>query len=92
MIGQMRAWQLEAAGSGRLNLVERPVPRPGPGEVLVRVGAVSLNYRDKLVREGRMAADKAMPFTPGSDMAGVVAAAGAGVSRLRVGDHVISHF
>jgi len=88
----LRRWQLSSFGREHLELVERPLPLPGPGEVLVRVGAVSLNYRDLLmIRDGMgMALD--MPFTPGSDMAGTVEAVGQGVQRFVVGDRVASTF
>lgn len=68
------------------------MPQPGPGEVLVRVGAVSLNYRDKMVIEGNMPLPLTFPFTPGSDLAGRVAALGTGAGRFREGDRVISTF
>ncbi len=58
--------------------VEEPRPEPGPGEVLVRVAAVALNYRDRLMIENGMGAALRFPFTPASDMAGTVEATGAG--------------
>ena len=48
----MRAWQVSAFGIDSLEFVERPTPAPGPGEVLVGVRAVSLNYRDLMVVKG----------------------------------------
>jgi NADPH:quinone reductase-like Zn-dependent oxidoreductase len=70
-----------------------PVPSPGNREVLVRVAAVSLNYRDKLVVEGKLLPDApAMPFTPVSDMAGEIVATGEDVSRFRIGDRVMGNF
>ncbi|WP_370868958.1 zinc-dependent alcohol dehydrogenase family protein [Ectorhizobium quercum] len=79
-------------GRDNLTLAETPIPSPGPGEVLVRVSAVSLNYRDKLVIENGMGFDLAFPFTPASDMAGTVEAVGDGAGRFRPGDRVISTF
>lgn len=93
MSDTMRAWQLPTFGLSNLELAERPIPSPGPGEVLVKVGAVSLNYRDKLVVEGQLLPDRpAMPFIPVSDMAGKIAAIGDGVTRFVVGDRVMGNF
>ena len=88
----LRRWQLPRLGRAHLAQAEAPMPSPGPGQILVRVGAVALNYRDLLmVRDGMgMALD--LPFTPGSDMAGTVVAVGPGVRRFAVGDRVINTF
>ncbi|TAT62251.1 NAD(P)-dependent alcohol dehydrogenase, partial [Enterobacter cloacae] len=75
-----------------LNVTQEPVPKPGPGEVRVRVNAVALNYRDKMVIEGMMPIPLSFPFTPASDMAGVVDSIGEGVTRFQPGDRVISTF
>eukprot|EP01030_Chromulinospumella_sphaerica_P033387 gene33387-34245_t len=72
----MKQWTIDALGAQNLKLVERPVPEAGPGEVLVRSTAISLNFRDKLVLENGMGMPLAFPFVPGSDMAGVVEAVG----------------
>lgn len=89
----MRRWQLPSFGLKNLELAEAPVPAPGSNEVLVRVAAVSLNYRDKLVVEGELLPDRpTMPFVPVSDMAGEVVATGADVSRFKVGDRVLGNF
>lgn len=92
MNNTLQRWQLERYGAPNLRLEEHPMPEPGPGEVLVRVEAVALNYRDKLMIENGMGMPLAMPFTPASDMCGTVVAAGAGVNRWQVGDRVISTF
>lgn len=93
MSDMMRVWQLPTFGLSNLELAERPVPSPGKGEVLVKVGAVSLNYRDKLVVEGQLLPDRpVMPFIPVSDMAGEVVAIGGGVTRFAVGDRVMGNF
>jgi NADPH:quinone reductase-like Zn-dependent oxidoreductase len=92
MAETMRRWTMDATGRNRLTLATTPVPRPAPGEILVKVSAVSLNYRDKLVIETGMGLPLAFPFVPASDMAGVVEAIGPGATRFKPGDRVISTF
>jgi len=80
-------------GIDSLTLVERPVPTPGPRQVLVRVRATSLNYRDLLTIEAQYARAAPKPdLIPLSDGAGDVLAVGAGVSRVKVGDRVAGCF
>lgn len=88
----MKRWQMSRPGRDGLSLVEVAVPRPGPGEILVRVGAVSLNYRDRLVVADGMGMALDFPFTPGSDMAGTVVETGAGATRFAAGDRVLGTF
>lgn len=90
--GPMRAWQIAKFGLQALEQVERPIPVPGPREILVRVGAVSLNYRDRLVVEGAFVPNLSLPFVPASDGAGEVVAIGNEVSRFRIGDRVIGTY
>lgn len=92
MTNLMKRWTMDGLGRDRLVLSEVEVPTPGPGEVLVKVAALSLNYRDKMVVEGGMGLDLKFPFTPLSDLAGAVAAVGPGVTRFAVGARVISTF
>ncbi|WP_296943167.1 NAD(P)-dependent alcohol dehydrogenase [uncultured Massilia sp.] len=92
MARTMRRWEIDAIGRDRLTLREVPVPAPGPGQVLVKVAAVALNHRDKMVVETGRGLPLAFPFTPGSDLAGEVVAAGPGASRFAVGERVISTF
>lgn len=93
MAQTMKRWQLSSFGTENLHLADVPLPEPGPDELLVKVSAVSLNYRDKLVLEGKLLPDlPEMPFTPVSDMAGVIVATGPGVSRFRTGDRVTGNF
>lgn len=92
MTQNMRRWEMDAVGRRRLKLAEIPIPTPGPGEILVKVAAASLNYRDKLVIEGSMPLPLAFPFTPGSDLAGTVVALGQGATRFSEGERVISVF
>jgi NADPH:quinone reductase-like Zn-dependent oxidoreductase len=76
-----------------LTLVERPDPTPGPRQVLVRVRATSLNYRDLITLEGASARAAPKPdLIPLSDGAGEIVAHGSGVSRLKVGDRVAGCF
>lgn len=80
-------------GIDSLTLVERPDPTPGPRQVLVRVRATSLNYRDLLTVEAQYARAAPKPdLVPLSDGAGEVVAVGPGVARLKVGDRVAGCF
>lgn len=89
----MKAWIIETtSGIDSLKLIEREAPKPGPGQVLVRVRAASLNYRDLLVVEGRYEPGQRLPLIPVSDGAGEVAAVGEGVTRVRVGDRVVGAY
>lgn len=92
MSERMKIWTIDRLGADRLTLGDAPIPTPGPGEVLVRTRAISLNYRDKLVLENGMGMQLKFPFTPISDLAGEVAAMGDGVTRFSAGDRVISTF
>ena len=86
----MKCIQLEgAAGLDNLKLVERDVPKPGPGQVLIRMKAASLNYRDLVnVTMGLYR----LPFIPLSDGCGVVEETGEGVTRVKAGDRVAPSF
>ena len=92
MANTMRRWELDALGRDRLALRNAPVPVPGPQQVLVKVAAVALNYRDKMVVETGRGLPLAFPFTPGSDLAGEIVAAGPGTTRFAIGERVISTF
>ncbi|MFD2857745.1 alcohol dehydrogenase catalytic domain-containing protein [Seohaeicola zhoushanensis] len=88
----MKAVELRPAhGGGGLSIASRPVPKPGRGEVLVRVRAASLNFRDLLVADHMYGA---LPETvvPLSDGAGEIAALGEGVSGLVPGQRVAGAF
>ena len=67
-------------------------PTPGPGQVLVRVRAASLNYRDLLLVRGTYNPKLQFPRVLGSDSAGEIVALGAGVTRYAVGDRVANCF
>ncbi len=82
-----------AEGPEHLRLVERPDPTPGPGEVLVRIKAASLNYRDLVMtRGGYGSRQRKSGLIPLSDGAGEVVALGEGISRFQVGDRVTASF
>lgn len=90
----MRAMETqEAFGLDSLKLVERPVPEPGPGEILVRLKAAALNYRDVLFMGDMYGMGAMRPTVPLCDGAGEVAALGAGVTTVQEGDRVVlSHY
>ncbi|HWF47163.1 MAG TPA: NAD(P)-dependent alcohol dehydrogenase [Bryobacteraceae bacterium] len=88
----MKAFEIEEFGIDKLALVETDVPVPGPFEVLVRMTAASLNYRDLMMVRGHYNPRLKRPMTPLSDGAGVVEAVGPGVSRFKVGDRVTPCF
>lgn len=86
---------LELAGSfGIDNLVvaTRPTPRPGPGHVLLRMKAASLNYRDLLMVQGLYNPSQPLPLIPCSDGVGEVIEVGEGVTRVTPGDRVATTF
>ncbi len=91
----MRAYIVPAGckTSDALRIVERPDPRPGPSQVLVRVRAASLNYRDQAVALGAyLGGAVARDTVPLSDGAGEVVAVGPGTTRFKPGDHVMALF
>lgn len=88
----MKVWEIQKFGLAGLAQNERPVPAPGAHELLVRIGAVSLNYRDRLVVDGLFIPNLPLPIVPLSDGAGEVVAVGEGVTRFRAGDRVIGTY
>jgi alcohol dehydrogenase len=89
----MQAYRFDSFGElDALRLHEEPDPKPQRGEVLVRVRAVALNFRDLAILRGRYPR-KAIPgLTPVSDAAGEIVAVGEGVKAFEVGDRVIGAF
>lgn len=90
----MRAYRVHGLGIDNIRMVEEDRPMPGPGEVLIRMRACSLNFRELLTINsvevpGPLAAK---PFIPVSDGAGEVAEIGPGVTRVAVGDRVMGNF
>jgi NADPH:quinone reductase-like Zn-dependent oxidoreductase len=75
----MKTYEIQSdTGIDSLALVERPEPKPGWGQVLIRVRATSLNYRDLLVVQGAYGDQQKLPLIPLSDGAGEVAEVGEG--------------
>ena len=89
----MKAWILrETSGLDSLHLVDLPDPVLGPGQVLVRITASTLNYRDVLLLEGGYGSlQKRSDLIPGGDGAGEVVALGPGVTRFDIGVRVIGN-
>ncbi|MEJ7929634.1 NADPH:quinone oxidoreductase family protein [Ramlibacter sp. AN1015] len=85
----MHAWLCEnPVGVDALQWKELPTPQPGPGEVLVEIRAASLNFPDLLIVQNKYQIKPPLPFVPGSEFAGVVAAVGEGVSHIAAGQSV----
>ncbi|MEZ5399710.1 MAG: NAD(P)-dependent alcohol dehydrogenase [Bryobacteraceae bacterium] len=88
-----RAWQITAEfGLDKLSLESIPVSVAGPGQALVAVRAVSLNFRDLLVARGLYSRKLPLPLTLCSDCAGEVVSVGDGVKRFKPGDRVAGLF
>jgi NADPH:quinone reductase len=85
----MRAVEISRPGGPDvLRVVERPVPGPGPGEVLVRVAAAGVNRPDVMQRQGNYPVPPGVTDIPGLEIAGTIAAAGEGVDGWKPGDDV----
>lgn len=79
-------------GKDGLRRTERALPEPGPGQVRIRMGAVSLNYRDLMMLLGLYNPRQPLPLIPCSDGAGTVVTVGEGVTAWRPGDRVMGAF
>ena len=85
----MHAWLCEnPVGVDALQWKELPTPQPKAGEVLIEIKAASLNFPDLLIVQGKYQVKPPLPFVPGSEYAGVIAAVGEGVTQLKVGQSV----
>ena len=88
----MKIWRIPTFGIEHLELADAPDPQPQRGEVLIRVRAVSLNYRDLMIVLGKYNPKMHLPRIPASDGAGEVVAVGEGVTRWKPGDRVAGIF
>ena len=89
----MRVWQIDGHfGLDRLKRAERAIPEPGYGQVVVKIHACSLNYRDYLTVTGAYNPRYPLPLIPVSDGAGEIVAVGAGVSDMPIGTRVMGTF
>jgi NADPH:quinone reductase-like Zn-dependent oxidoreductase len=88
----MKAWEIQQFGFDGLKLTERPEPQPAARQVVLKMRAASLNYRDLLMARGHYNSRLAMPRVPCSDGVGEVVAVGAEVTRVKVGDRVAGTF
>ncbi len=84
----MKAYKLAEFGIDHVRQVTMDDPKPGPGQVLVRLNAASVNYRDFMICAGQFGSPADLPIVPLSDGAGEVVAVGDGVTGLVIGDHV----
>ena len=78
----------ETGGPEVLNYVDKPMPSPGPGEVLIRAEAIGVNYIDTYFRSGQY--PRELPFVVGSEVCGTVAEVGKDVAAISVGDQVVT--
>lgn len=88
----MKAYELQQFGIDSLVQVERPEPKPGVRQVVVKVSAVSLNYRDLMLAKGTYNPRLKLPIIPLSDGAGEIVAVGEGVATVKVGERVAGTF
>ena len=88
----METFEVQQFGIENVALVDREMPQPSVGEVLVRLRAASLNYRDYMVVKGVYNPKLKLPIVPLSDGAGAVEEIGPGVSRFKKGDRVAACF
>jgi len=88
----MRAYEIQEFGIDGLRIAERTDPEPGPGQIVVKVHASSLNFRDLMMVQGMYNPRQPLPLIPNSDGAGEVVAVGEDVTRVAVGDRVCGIF
>jgi NADPH:quinone reductase-like Zn-dependent oxidoreductase len=89
----MKTYEIQKYGGPEgLELVDRSPPRPGDGEIVVRIRAASLNYRDLIVIRGQYERNPQTGRVPLSDGAGEVISVGSGVTRFKIGDRVAGCF
>src|SRR4051812_47097089 len=81
----------EFGGPEVMKIEDVATPSPGAGEVSIRVKAIGVNPVDVYIRSGTYGRKPNLPYTPGTDIGGVVDAVGSGVSRVRPGDRVYAY-
>src|SRR2546425_5704563 len=85
----MKAIRVHQFGAPEVMRLEGvPSLKPGPGQVLVRIHAAGVNPVETYIRSGTYARKPALPYTPGTDAAGIVESVGEGVTRVDIGDRV----
>ena len=75
----------------RLAVADIAEPSMGPGEAIVRVEAVGLNFYDTLIIEGKYQEKPALPFSPGGEISGIVESVAADIAEVRLGDRVMAY-
>jgi NADPH:quinone reductase-like Zn-dependent oxidoreductase len=88
----MKTWRISSFGIDNLEAFESPIPKPNPGQVVVKVHAASLNYRDLMMVKGFYNPKMALPRIPCSDGAGEIFEVGEGVTDFKPGDCVAGIF
>jgi NADPH:quinone reductase len=90
MVASFRAYRCHQFGAyQQLRIEDFPVPTPNAQEVLIETRACAVAFHEMLMVQGLYQLKPPLPFTPGSEAAGVVRAVGEAVTRFKVGDHVI---
>ena len=85
----MKAWRVnDWCEPDQMEFTEIPLPNPGPGEIRIKNKAAALNFYDILMIQGKYQTKPPRPFTPGSEVAGIVDALGEGVSGFKAGERV----
>src|ERR1700722_1755915 len=80
---EMKAWRISSFGIDNLEAFEAPIPKANAGQVVIRVHAVSLNYRDLMMVKGFYNPKMGLPRIPCSDGAGEIVEAGEGVTDFK---------
>ncbi len=85
----MKAIRVHEFGDPEVMQVEEvPDPRPGPGQVVVKIRAIGINPVDTYIRSGLYHTKPQLPYTPGNDAAGIIESIGEGVNHVSIGDRV----
>ena len=88
----MKGWRISSFGIDNLEVFESPIPKPNPGQVVIKVHAASLNYRDLMMVKGFYNPKMALPRIPCSDGSGEIVEVGEGVTDFKTGDRVAGIF